>query len=151
MAQKLMPTAAKLFAAAGMAVVAFACAEVYKPHAPDGTQFGYFSIVSAGLGAIVGWRTLGPDLGRGYGKAISAGLRVSLVLLFAALVVFSFEHMLELAMRRTYHGPMEALVDVVSIGLEYLQQLLLPDVLGALFGGSILAGWLGEWASHRWP
>lgn len=151
MAQKLMPTAAKLFAAAGMAIVGFACAEVYKPYAPEGTQFGYFSIVNAGLGALVGWRALGPDLGRGYRAAISAGLRASMVLLFAALVVFSFEHMLELALRRTYHGPMEALIDVISIGIEYLREVLLLDVLGTLFGGSILAGWFGEWASHRWP
>ncbi|MGB3148795.1 MAG: TrgA family protein, partial [Paracoccaceae bacterium] len=121
-----MPTAARLFAAFGLAMVGYFTAEIYKPHAPEGTQFGAFSTVSAVLGLIFGWRSIGPEIGRGYKVSGNVGLRGAIILLVAALLVFSFEHMLVLALRRTYDGPMEALVDIVSIAIDYLQQIMLP-------------------------
>ncbi|MGB3148977.1 MAG: TrgA family protein, partial [Paracoccaceae bacterium] len=95
-------------------------------------------------------RSIGPEIGRGYKVSGNVGLRGAIILLVAALLVFSFEHMLVLALRRTYDGPMEALVDIVSIAIDYLQQIMLPDILIVLLGGGILTGWLAEWASHRW-
>jgi hypothetical protein len=145
-----MPTAAKLFAAFALAVVAFFTAEIIKPHMEDGTQFGAFVPISALIGLVCGWRILGPEAGRGWYSSANSGLKSAVILLALALFLFSTYEMLVLAFRRTYDGPMEAVVDIVSIGVDYLSAIFAPDVILALFGGAILAGLLSEWAARRW-
>ena len=50
-----MPDAAKLMAAAGMAVLAFIVTGLIIPLFEEETNFGYFTHVNVVLGAIVGW------------------------------------------------------------------------------------------------
>ncbi len=145
-----MPTASKLFAAFGLAIVAFFTAEIFKPHMPEGTQFGAFSPVSAIIGIVCGWRVLGPQVGRGWWDACNAGLRASIAALALALLVFSTEEMVVLAFRRTYDTPMDAIVGIITIGVDFLRRLLEFDVLIVLLGGGMLAGMLSEWAARRW-
>jgi hypothetical protein len=145
-----MPTASKLFAAFGFALVAFFTAEIFKPHMPEGTQFGAFTFVSAVIGLLCGWRYLGPDVGRGWWEAANAGLRTALAALAVALLVFSTEGMLVFAFRRAYDTPIDAIVGVVAVGVDLIQRVIAPDVLAALFGGGMMAGLLSEWAARRW-
>lgn len=146
-----MPTAAKLFAAFGMALVAFFAAEIFKQHAPEGMQFGYFSPVSAVIGLVCGWRFLGPDAGLGWLPSANAGLKASVVTLLAALFIFSTEEMLVLAFRKTYDGPMDAVIGVLALAVNFIERMFVFDMLAVLFGGGILAGFLSEWAARRWP
>ncbi len=146
-----MPTAAKLFGAFGMALVAFFAAEVFKQHAPEGMQFGYFSPVSAVIGLVCGWRFLGPDAGLGWMPSANAGLKAAVVTLLAALLIFSVEEMLVLAFRRNYDGPMDAIIGVLALSVDFIQQMFVVDMLVTLFGGGVLAGFLSEWAARRWP
>lgn len=148
-----MPTAGRLFAAFAMAIVGYMTAEAFKPQMPEGTVFGFFSIASALIGLVVGWRTLGPDVtrpGPALGVAINAGLKAAIVLVLWALLIFSFEEMIQLAFRKTYKSPMEALVGVVQLALDYAERLLVVDVLSVLAVGSIIAAWLAVWAARRW-
>ncbi|MGC1487831.1 MAG: TrgA family protein [Albidovulum sp.] len=145
-----MPTAAKLFAAFAMALVAFFTAEIIKPYMPEGTQFGAFTIVCTVIGFICGWRVLGPDVGDGMRAAANAGFKAAVVTFFCGLVVVSVEEMLVLAFRRSYEGPMEAVVGAISIGTELAQISMEYDVLIVLLGGGALAGCLAEWAARRW-
>lgn len=145
-----MPTAAKLFAAFAFAVVAFFAAEVFKPHMPEGTQFGAFSIVSALIGLLCGWKVMGPAAGHGMIESANAGLKTSLIMTIVALFVFSTEEMLVLAFRRTYKGPMEAVVGIVQLAVEFAQKLFVLDMLVVLLLGGALAGCLAEWAARRW-
>ena len=145
-----MPTAAKLFAACAFAVLGFFAAEILKPHMPDGTQFGNFSFYCALVGLVAGWRMMGPAVGRGWWEAINAGVRTSAVMVAIALLVFSIYGMLVLAFRRSYDGPMEAIVGIFGVGVDYVWTILVWDVLIVLVVGGALAGMLAEWASRRW-
>jgi hypothetical protein len=49
-----------------------------------------------------------------------------------------------------YDGPMEAVLGVFEIMLDYGRMMLQPDVLGVLAVGGILGGMLAEWAGRRW-
>jgi hypothetical protein len=145
-----MPTAAKLFAALAFAALAFFAAEILKPHMPEGTQFGNFSFYCALIGLVSGWRVMGPAAGRGWWEAVNAGVRTAAVTVAIALLIFSIYGMLVLAFRRTYHGPMEAVVGIFSVGVDYAMELLVWDVLAVLIVGGALAGMMSEWAARRW-
>ncbi|WP_284165609.1 TrgA family protein [Frigidibacter sp. SD6-1] len=145
-----MPTASKLFAAFGMALVAFLSAEIFKPHMPAGTQFGAFSPLSAIIGIVCGWRILGPATGEGWWPSANAGLRASLGALALALVLFSTEEMLVQAVRKYYDTPTEAIMGLIGIAAEIVQRMVAADFLLALLGGGMLAGVLSEWAGRRW-
>ena len=145
-----MPTAAKLFAALAFAVLAFFAAEILKPHMPEGTQFGNFSFYCALIGLVSGWRVMGPAAGRGWWEAVNAGVRTAAVMVAIALLIFSIYQMLVLAFRRSYDGPMEAIVGIFGVGVGYGMELLAWDVLAVLIVGGALAGMLSEWAARRW-
>jgi hypothetical protein len=145
-----MPTAAKLFAAFAFMALGFFAAEIVKPHMPEGTQFGPFTPLTALLGLVCGWRVMGPGAGRGNVQSIGAGVKTSVVLVLLGLLIFSTEQMVVNAFRKTYDGPMDALVGVVGIGIDYGQYLGAPDILAVLIIGGGLAGLLTEWAARRW-
>lgn len=145
-----MPTAAKLFAGFAFAVLAFFTAEVFKPHMPEGTQFGSFSFVSALIGLVAGWRVMGPEAGRGNGAAVNSGIKTSAVMVGLAVVIFSTYEMFLRAFRPEYKGPMEAIVAIFEIGVDYLHAMLAWDVVVLLVAGGALAGLLSEWAARRW-
>jgi len=145
-----MPTAAKLFAAIAFALLAFFVAEVLKPHMQQGTQFGYFSFYCMLIGLAAGWRIMGPAAGRGWWEAINAGVRTAVVMLAVALLIFSIYKMLELAFLKRFDGPMDAIVGIFGVGVDYLMQILAWDVIALLIVGGALAGMLAEWAARRW-
>jgi hypothetical protein len=145
-----MPTAAKLFAAFAFAALAFFAAEVFKPHMSEGTQFGAFVPISALIGLVSGWRVMGPAAGQGNWMAVNNGIKTAACMLVLALVVFSIEGMLVLAFRRAYDGPMEAIIGIFGVGVDYLLRVLAWDVLAVLLIGGALGGLLSEWAARRW-
>ncbi len=145
-----MPTAAKLFAAVAFTLVGFLAAEIFKPHMPEGTQFGFFSQISALIGLVCGWRVIGREAGHGWWESANAGMKTIVAMLALALLIFSIEEMLVQAFRRSYDSPMEAVIGTISLGVDFVQKLFVPDVLITLFAGGILGGLLAEWASRRW-
>lgn len=145
-----MPTAAKLFAGLAFALLAFFAAEIFKPHMPEGTQFGHFSFISALIGLVAGWRVMGPEAGRGRWEAVNSGVKTAAVMVGLALVIFSTYEMILRAFRPEYKGPMEAIVAIFEIGVDYFRTLLAWDVILVLVGGGALAGLLSEWAARRW-
>ena len=144
-----MPTASKLFAALAFALLAFFAAEILKPHLPEGTQFGNFSFYCALIGLVAGWRVMGPAAGRGWWTAANTGVRTAATTLAIAILIFSTYQMLVLAFRRSYDGPMEAVVGIFSVGVDYFMHVLQWDVLAVLAVGGGLAGMMSEWASRR--
>ncbi|WP_319824081.1 TrgA family protein [Thalassovita sp.] len=146
----MMPTAARLIAALVLAATAWAVSQTVKPYLPEGTQFGWFDYVNAGLGVIFGWRTVGARAGRGMSAAIGNGLTGMVVMVFWALFVQSAYKMVGNSLRRWYDGPVEALLDMFQIGFDWAQLLINPDVAGLLIVGGILAGVLSELASRVW-
>ena len=145
-----MPTGAKLVGALVFALLAFFVAQVVKPHLPEATSIGYMSQVAAVVGLACGWAIMGPTAGRGYYRAVGSGMKTAVITAAWALFVFAFEEMLRQTLRGIYDGPMEAVVGVAQLFVEFGAYMLFPDVLAVLLIGGGLAGLQTEWASKRW-
>lgn len=146
-----MPTAAKLFGAIAFALVGFFTAEVLKPSFPQGFAFGYFSVVSALLGLLAGWRVMGPAAGASSVRAASTGVKTSFVLTMWGLTVFSIRQMLIESTQNRYDGVFDAIYGIFEIMVEYAQLLVtsIPALAVLVFGG-MLGGMFSSWAAVRW-
>lgn len=146
-----MPTAAKLLAALGFALVAFFASELYKPLLPEGTQVGMMSPLNTLIGAFCGWFVMGRLAGRGNVAAVGSGIRTVVVILFYVLVLWSGVEMLDRSVSLHYEGPVEALTAMMDLIAEYvLLMISTPDVPIVLLVGGVLAALLAEWGSERW-
>ncbi len=145
-----MPTAAKLLAGIAWAVLAWLASERIKPYFPEGVNLGRFSEVNAVLGLLVGWKMAGPRVGRGWSAAVSNGLTTTLALVVTGVFLQSFVQMVRFSLRRKYDGPVEALVDVFRLMVEYLALMARTDVIVTLVVGGLAAGLAIEWAGRRW-
>ena len=145
-----MPTASKFVAAICLAAVAWYASEIFRPLMPEGTDFGWFNYVNLVLGAACGWFVVGTRVGRTYVESFSAGLTGVAALVFWALFLQSFNEMLKLALQRRYEGPVEGLVAVFEIGVDYGSKMLDGYLIAVLVVGGIITGVLAEWASRRW-
>lgn len=145
-----MPTAARLFAALVFCAVAFFAAETYKPGLSGQVSWGQFSLITAAIGALCGWRVMGPLAGGGMARSMTVGLRTAVLLTLSALVVFAVVEMLRRTLRSRYDGVFDAVLGVFDIFLYYAQALAHPEPLIVLLAGGILGGALTEWAARRW-
>jgi hypothetical protein len=145
-----MPTAGKAFAALGFAVIAWYASEMFRPLMPEGTGFGWFNEVNVALGLLCGWIVTGSRLGYGYSNGISAGLTGMGALVFWALFLQSFNEMLRLALERRYDGPVEGIMAIFEIAVDYGSKLAHVPLLVLLIGGAIGVGIVGEWVARRW-
>lgn len=145
-----MLTAPRLVAALLLGIVGFLGSELIKPLMPEGTQFGLFSFVNMGLGALSGWVVVGSRIGRGMVPAINNGLTGAAALIFWGLFLQAGNEMLRLSLRRRYDGPVEALTDLFRVGLEYGLTMATVPVLGTLFVGGVVAAVLAEISAKYW-
>jgi len=145
-----MPNAARLVAAASLALIAFIVSEQIKPLMPEGQDFGYFTYVNIGLGLLCGWFVMGPRAGRGTTPAINNGLTGVAALVFWGLFVQSCNEMVRLAMRNRFDGPFEAILSIFKIGADYAQVLFNTGILSVLLVGAVLAGLATEFAWKSW-
>ena len=145
-----MPTAAKIVAAFCFAFFGAIAATAVKPVMPEGTQFGYFIPISAGIGLLNGWFLMGRLSGHGYRDAMGSGVRTAITIVIWALIVFSIYQMIIRSMQLRYDGPMEAVTAAFGIMLDYGRLLLDPAVLGTFLVGGLIGGAVTEWARKRW-
>ena len=145
-----MPTAARLAAAVSLAILAFIVSGQIMPLMPEGTDFGYFTWVNVGLGIVCGWVIMGKRAGRGLTAAINNGITGMVAMVFWALFVQGCYEMFRLAMRNRYDGPFEALISIFKIGVEFGQQLVVPEILWTLIIGALITGLVTEEAARRW-
>lgn len=145
-----MPTAARLFAAISLAIVAFVASGMIPPLFPEGTDFGYFRPLNTVIGVIVGWTTVGGRAGRGMTSAITIGLTGAIVLVFWALFAQSCNEMVKLALRNRYGNAFEAIIAIFEIGSEWLILMATVPILGFLALGGIASGIMAEFAFKRW-
>lgn len=145
-----MPTAARLMAAACLAVVAYAISQMVMPLMPESTDFGYFVQINIILGLIAGWTVMGRRAGRGLTPAINNGLTGVFVLMLWGIGVQAIYEMMRLAMRHRYDGPFEAITAVFQIGAEYALVIATIPMAGALVLGAVVSGLLTEYAAKNW-
>ena len=145
-----MPTAAKLAAAILFALVAFATAQAVMALFPDGAQYGSFALICAVIGALVGWRVMGPRAGRGMPNSAGTGVATSFVVVFWAIFFFAANEMIKNAIRTRYDGPFDAVIGWFGIAADYAAAIFDPVILGLLLVGGALSGLVVEWVSRRW-
>ncbi len=145
-----MPTGAKAMAAISFAVVGWLIANAYVPNMPDVQAVGFVRELTAGLGAIVGWRVMGNSVGKGYVGAVGSGWKTVVVLVFTALLFFGIWEMLQQSVKMRYEGAFDAIIDIFKRMIDRSPPLLSAGVILAMVVGGAVAGVLTENASRRW-
>lgn len=145
-----MPDAARLFAAASLALIAFIVSGQVMPLMPEGMDFGYFTHVNIALGLICGWVIMGKRAGRGTTAAINNGLSGVAAMVFWALFVQGCYRMFDKAMSNSYNNPFDALGAIFVIALDYGKVLIHPTIIVTLLVGAVLAGLATEYAKGKW-
>lgn len=146
----LYPTAARLVAALLMVALAYVVSEMIKPLMPEGMDFGKFTYVNMGLGALVGWKLIGDRVGRGTVPGINNGVTGAAVLMILGLILHGSVEMFRMAHRHVYRDPFEALADIFVIALKYFFIMAVPNVLATLAIGGAIVGLLVEFTAKRW-
>ena len=146
-----MPTAAKLVAGIMWALLAWFASNLIKPYFPEGMDLGFFAEVNAALGFLLGWVMAGPraNLG-GWSAAISYGFTTTVALVVLGVFLHSLVEMVRLSLSRRYEGPVEGLVAVFAMMVDYFALMAKRDVMVTLVAGGIVAGLVTEWAGRRW-
>lgn len=145
-----MPTGAKLIAGICFAIVGWLAAEAYIPLLPQDTRTGYFREIMVVLGFVLGWMTLGPNVGRGYGDAASLGMRTSFLLVFWGLLGISIYFMVRRSTRMMYDNAGDAILDVPMLMLRYAGLMGSVPLIAVLVVGGVIGGVLTEFAGRRW-
>lgn len=145
-----MPTGAKLMAAISFAVVGWVLANFYAVNMPDAAAAGPIREVAALVGAVTGWKVMGPSVGKGYVEAAGAGIKTSVVLAVAALFLLAMAEMLDNSVKMRYEGALDAILDVFQTMAKRSDALLSTGVFGTILLGGILGGLLTENAGRRW-
>lgn len=145
-----MPSAGRFVGAVFFGFIAWYVSELFKPSMPEGTNFGNFSEYNAVIGIVLGWVMLGLRSHGSRNSSISAGLTTSVAVLFWGVLIHSTLEMLKLSMRKRYDGPVEAVVGVFQLMIEYVVMMATPEIIIVLFVGGLLTGMLSGWAERRW-
>ena len=145
-----MPTAAKLFGALSFAVLGWLWGHVFSASLPEGAQVGFMREIVAGVGLVAGWRVAGKGAGKGYYAAMGNGTKTGIVTAFFALLGFGLYEMVVLSTKMRYDGPMEAVLDVFNIMLKYGRLMLTSDMIVSFVAGSVVGGWITEFAGRHW-
>ncbi|MCK8463803.1 TrgA family protein [Aliiroseovarius sp. S1339] len=145
-----MPTAAKLVAAAILAVTGWFCAELIKPLMEEGRDLSKLSPICAAVGLVVGWKYLGPRADRRLGSVGANAFTTALVQTGLTLFIFAFTVMIKQSLRKAYDGPIEALQDIFMISVDFFQKYFTFEVIGAVLLGGALASWCAINAARKW-
>lgn len=143
-------TAARVVAALFLALTGWVASRAVMAQMDELQNFGLFEYVNTALGAAVGWVVIGSRTGRGMSNAVGVGITAAVVLTFWGLFVQSAREMVIMANRRLYDGPLEALIGMFGIGIDFFLQIMTPSVIAALLFGGVLSAVFAESASRRW-
>lgn len=145
-----MPDGARLTAALCLALLAFIVTGQIMPLLPEGTDFGYFTVVNVIIGFLAGWVVMGKRAGRGITSAINNGLTGVVVMVCWGLLVQGCYEMVRQAMRNRFDGPFEALAAVFTIALNYGVTIFTAPIVMTLLAGALIAGMATEYAWRTW-
>ena len=147
-----MPTAAKLFAAAVIAIVAAVAAHLYALDLPEGRPAGLLREVSALVGVACGWMIMGAAAHRSRSRvdAMGTGIRTSVTIVVLVVLIFAIAEMMGRAFKGRYKTPLDAILGVFEQALLLVPPLAQPDILGVLLLGGLIGGAVAHWAGQRW-
>ncbi|MDU8929209.1 TrgA family protein [Alisedimentitalea sp. MJ-SS2] len=145
-----MPTSARLAAAVCYGLLAWIVSGMVIEVVPEKENWGSFQPFNALVGLVVGWFVVGKRVRVDYVTAMGIGFTGMVAAVFWVLFFHSFNTMLELALDRRYDGPVEAIVSIFKIALEYSAYLVHVHIIATLVVGGILSGMIAEFVDRRW-
>jgi len=145
-----MPTASKVVAALIFAFIAWFASYLVIPYLPPNIRLGWLHEVCAAIGALMGWTMSGRRAGQGVRAAVSYGLTSVGLTVFWALLVSSAQEMIDRSLNLRYHGPVEALGDMMNLYADYAVLMAKPDVVIWLLVGAVFGGIVTELSSREW-
>ena len=134
-----MPTAARLVAAILFGALAYYVSELVRPIFADERPLPNLALINTGFGILLGWTTAGSRVGGGLRGAIGAGLTTSIALFFLCLFANSFAEMIRRSLRKQYDTPIEAIIAVFELAIDFGQRVLTPEIIGTSLLGGIAA------------
>lgn len=146
-----MQTAGHLAAALTFFIYGWYVGIVAGPLFPESAPPGFLIPLTIGVAVFCGWTIAGSRGGRGYNAATGNGLTTGLAFAFWTIFILAFEDMIVRSMRRSYDGPMEAVVDVFRLMLDFGLRLANFELILTVVVGSILCGYITEYFAKRYP
>lgn len=145
-----MPTAPRLVAAILLAAMGAVAAYYFEPLVHEDTILPYFIYLSAGLGAVCGWWSVGRRVEYGHYGAISAGFTGAALFTFWFIFFQVAYRVIQFALWQRYRQNSDAIDGFVDWMIEYTLLLLTPEMLGVLLVGGILSGLGAVFAARSW-
>ena len=90
-----MPTAAKLVGAILFAIIGYAASLAYIETLPEGQTAAMLAPTVAGIGLVQGWFSMGRNASGNMIMDLGTGLRVSVQIVFFAVVIFGLLEMFD--------------------------------------------------------
>lgn len=146
-----MPTAGKLVAAIMFAGLGALVTHLIVPQFPEGTNFGWFMPGNALIGLLAGWIVAGSRAGRGYYNAFGYGLTAMVSMVAWGLLIYSSIEMVERSIRKMYDGPVDAVVSVFELGVDYLRVIASVELVLFLVIGGLICGVVTDFFAQRFP
>lgn len=145
-----MLTIPKVFAGLFFAALGFFVADLIKPLLPEGTRTGLLNETLAIIGFVSGWIMAGAKAGDGTRAGFGYGLTSSGLLVFWGVFAFSGYEAYDRSINRRYDGPMDAIMGMIGLGLEYVWMIATPTIIITMIVGGLFGGWITEWSAKRW-
>jgi len=145
-----MPTAAKLAAALLFAGLAYYVSGLVRPIFADERPLPNLQMINLGFGVIIGWVVAGKRVGGGLSGAIGAGLTTAVSLFLVCLFFNSAAEMIDRSLRKHYDAPVQAVIAVFELMLEFGQRILTPEIIAVSLGGGIVACIIVNFVGRQW-
>ena len=145
-----MPTAAKLAAALLFAGLAYYVSGLIKPIFAEEQPLPNLEMINLGFGLVIGWVVAGKRVGGGLRGAFGAGLTTSISLFLVCLFFNSAAEMISRSLRKHYDAPVEAVIAVFELMLEFGERILTPEVIGTSLIGGVLACVVVNFVGRQW-
>lgn len=146
-----MPTAARATAAILFGLLGLAFAYQSGPYFPEAKEPFYWYPLNGIAGAILGWMISGAKAGTGYRAGVAHGITTGAAMIFWVYFLMSSHDMIKKSLRKLYDGPVEAVVNVFEIMLDWGERFLVQDLLIFFVAGCILCGLVTEFIGKRLP
>lgn len=145
-----MPSAIRLAGFVVFAAMGWVVSEMIIPLMSEGTNPGGFSIYNAGLGGILGWVMMKPEVVKSPSGPMGAGVTTSVVIVFWGLFFYALAEMIKQSTRMRYDGPVEAVVNIFQIMMDYGIMIATPAVIIAIIIFGVFGGLFCGAVAKRW-
>lgn len=146
-----MPTAGRLSAAIAFAVIGAYIATLISPLFEEGKQPQWWYPLCVLAGVWAGWVVVGKRAGRGYAAGFGNGITGVVAQVFWIFFIMSFVDMIRKSLRKSYDGPVEAVVNVFELMTDYGFSFYSPTLVAIILGCGVAGGIFAEFFAKRFP